>query len=351
MSTEVVPRANRSEENIRSDLAMVQILGRIALGSGIFAGALVSGWLAASFPAETVFWLLLVIPILSCVGAIFVRLEKIDNAAGHPIDRKILTVGLFFAAFTIGVGWWNPPGAQEIVFGVSLVLLSALLWLVTRDLPRKKFRNIVAAMIALFLFRLTPAIGPGFTWWEIDVLGFDEQFFGHLAQIGAIVSLVILWTGANFLAKYSVRSVLLFLIFIGTALSMPELGLFFGVHETLNLDARAIAFIDTAVGSPLVHISMVPLLTIIAIHAPPQNRGTWFAVGASLMNLALSGGSILTKYSNRIFEVSREVVDDAGEILVSQNYEPLGPLLIWTILFAFFVPLFGVLGFLRRGKN
>lgn len=351
MSTEVVPRKGRTQADIRGDLAMVQVLGRIALGAGILSGALVSGWLAGTFEATTVFWLLLIVPVLSCVGAATVKLEKLESRPGHPLDRKILVTGLLFAAFTVGIGWWEPPFAQEIVFGVSLVLLSTLLWLVTRDVPRKKFNGIVAAMVALFLFRLTPSVGPGFTWWEMDVLGFDEHFFGRLAQIGAVVSLIILWTGANFLAKYPVRSVLLFLIFFGTLMSLPELGLYFNVHEMIGLDARTVALVDTAASNPLVHIGMVPLLTLIAVHAPEANRGTWFAIGASLMNLALSGGSIASKWLNKIFVVSREVLAESGEVLTAQNYKPLGPLLLIVVGIGVVIPLVGVLGFLRRGSR
>ena len=51
MSTEVVSRVDsagnaRPEDEIRAELGMVQVLGRLALGIGILAVAGLSGWLA-----------------------------------------------------------------------------------------------------------------------------------------------------------------------------------------------------------------------------------------------------------------------------------------------------------------
>ena len=50
---------------------------------------------------------------------------------------------------------------------------------------------------------------------------------------------------------------------------------------------------------------MIPLLTLIAIYAPAGHRATWFALMASLMNLALTAGALGTKYLNLIFHVDR----------------------------------------------
>ena len=62
--------------------------------------------------------------------------------------------------------------------------------------------------------------------------------------------------------------------------------------------ARTIAIIDTADDVALCELSMIPLLTLIAIYAPAGHRATWFALMASLMNLALVAGALQTKYLN-----------------------------------------------------
>src|SRR5690606_21869053 len=58
MSTEVVPRVDekgtpRPEDEIKAELGMVQVLGRLALSGGILAVAGLSGWLATLFDRET----------------------------------------------------------------------------------------------------------------------------------------------------------------------------------------------------------------------------------------------------------------------------------------------------------
>jgi len=182
----------------------------------------------------------------------------------------------------------------------------------------------------------------------IDQLGFDQMFFGVLAQLGALVALLVLWFFSDFIANKPIRSVLIFLVFMDAIMSLPELGLYFGLHDALGMSAQSVALFDTALGSPLVNISMVPLLALLAFYAPAGYRGTWFAIGASLMNLALSGGRILTKYLNEIFVVTREVIDEQGAVLVSADYSDLGILMIVRTVFAFIIPLLAILLFLRK---
>ena len=62
--------------------------------------------------------------------------------------------------------------------------------------------------------------------------------------------------------------------------------------------ARTIAFVDTTASSPFVELSMIPALTLVALNAPPGRRATWFALMASLMNVALVAGQLQTKYLN-----------------------------------------------------
>jgi len=359
MSTEVVERNTinekgkevpRSEQSVQSDLAMVQVLGRLALSIAMFAVAGLGGWLAHVFKGQEiiVFWMTLIIPLISCIGVMFIKLEDIPEKELKPVDPKILGGGLAFAAFSVYMAMSKWAYSQEIVFGVSLLLLSAMTWMVTRDLSRDKFKILVMTMVALFLYRATPNIGPGISWWTIDVLGFDQAFFGVLKQIGALTALGVLWLFADFISSKPIRSVLLLLIVLDTVIALPEIGLYYGVHDMIGVSAHTVAFFDTALESPLVNVSMVPLLALIAFYAPAGYRGTWFAVGASLMNLALTASGLLTKYLNQYFVVSREIRGEDGEIVTPQNYEDLGILMIVRLAISFVIPLIAVLVFLRK---
>ena len=46
---------------------------------------------------------------------------------------------------------------------------------------------------ACLLYTSTPLVGQGYTWFTIDVLGFDEAFQGTLNQIGALLALLGTW--------------------------------------------------------------------------------------------------------------------------------------------------------------
>ena len=80
------------------------------------------------------------------------------------------------------------------------------------------------------------------------------------------------------------------------------------------------------------------MLTLVAIYAPEGKKGTWFALMASLMNIALSAGGILSKYFNKLFVVTREVKEE-GMVVIPANYDELGVLLWTVILIGLVVPI------------
>jgi hypothetical protein len=342
MSTEVVARHDdagiaRPEQDVRAELGMVQVLGRLALSFGILAVAGLSGWLAGFLDRSTVFLLGLIVPALSVVGVLLIRSEKAERRAADP---RILGGGIGFGAIVVLLAVGGVPFAQEIIFTISMAVICTMLVLVTRELDPASRRAILFASIIIFAFRATPTVGDGYFWWTLDVLKFDEAFYGTLRQTGAILSLVAMWALSKQLTEYSVAKVLLWIVVAGSILSLPNIGLFYGLHNwteaTFGLGARAIAVIDAATASPFAQLSMIPLLTLIAFYAPPGHRATWFALMASLMNLALVAGQLQTKYLNWMFEVDRGA------------YGHLPELVITAVTIGFVVPLVGILAFGRR---
>lgn len=130
-----------------------------------------------------------------------------------------------------------------------------------------------------------------------------------------------MWTFSKQLTEYSVTKVLFWLAVAGAILSLPNIALFLGVHhwteQQFGLGARGIAVIDAATASPFAQLSMIPLLTLTAFYAPEGHRATWFALMASLMNLALVAGQLQTKYLNQIFVVQRGEYSELGSILIA----------------------------------
>ena len=111
MSTEVVERVDengkpRPDSEVRAELGMVQVLGRLALSIGILAVAGLSGWLAKILGRETVFLLSLIVPAISVTGVLLIRSEAGEL---RPIDWRVLGGGLAFGAVVLALALGGVP--------------------------------------------------------------------------------------------------------------------------------------------------------------------------------------------------------------------------------------------------
>ena len=117
-------------------------------------------------------------------------------------------------------------------------------------------------------------------------------------------------------------------------------GLTLGLHtwteRNFGFGAPTIAILDAAATSPFAQLSMIPLLTLCAVYAPAGRRASWFALMASLMNIALVAGGLLTKYLNQILVVARG------------DYANLPMLLGAVLLIGFVMPVAAILLVGRR---
>jgi hypothetical protein len=278
-----------------------------------------------------------VVPASSGTGVMFVRSEPTE---ARPLDWKLLNAGLAFGAAVLVLGLGGVPFSQELIFALSMAVICTMLVVVTRELDPKSRRAIAYTAIVIFAFRATPGVGDGYFWWTLDVLKFDEAFYGVLRQTSAIIGIVAMWLLARQLTEYSVAKTLFWLTVIGLFLSVPTIALYYGIHEwtetQFGFGARSIALIDAAAASPFAQLSMIPLLTLIAYYAPAGHRATWFALMASLMNLALVMGQLGTKYLNLIFSVQRNA------------YDELGVLLLIAAALGFLIPMTAIVLFGRR---
>lgn len=314
LTTEVVDRTlpdgtPRAPDEVQAELGDVQVLGRVAVMGGAFAVAGIGGWAAQTMPVSTVFLISAAIPLLSVLGALLLR--EPCHAASPPerADARILGGGAAFAAALLVLGVLDPPFAPEIGL---LLALGIVIWLLRRTMegvPPATRRAMAAAAAIIFAFRAAPPVGPGLQWWQIDVLGFDQGFFGILAQVGAGLAIAgSLLLGAR-IVRLPLGKVLGWLAVLGAVFALPTIGMLFGLHhwtEThLGLGARTIGLVDTALSAPLAQLGMIPMLTLIAVHAPPGRQATWFALVASLMNLALQAGAVLSRGLNVVFPVER----------------------------------------------
>jgi len=386
MTVEAVPRFDDDGRPIgaaeRKPMhTTMQTLGRVAIIGGsvtvsilnIFllrgVGALPEAQKAAAY--LSVYQFALIIPLVSVLGVVLAswlrrrglarlategrtRAESEAILDRHfdppPVNWWILGGGLVFAVVSLSVGLGQIPAAQEIVFCASMAIVIFLMWRLTRELEPEARNFLVGTAIVVFAFRAVPGPGAGSSWWAIDALGFDQQFMATLGLIGSALTLFSLFIFRRFMAEHSIAYVVGVLTIIGTILSLPNIGMYYGLHEWTAahtngvVDARFIALIDTALESPLGQIAMIPMLAWIANSAPEKLKATFFAVMASFTNLALSASQLGTKYLNRFFSVTREVKDAVtGQAIAPADYGELGALMITAAVIGIALPFLAIL--------
>lgn len=390
MTVEAVPTVDDSgtpydKKTIKLMHTTMQTLGRVAIvGGGIAVSCInilmFSG--VSEMPEElklgvytSIYKMAMVIPVISVLGVILavllkrVRARKLrnhgikaelfqrtDDRPGEKIQPNwwILSGSLVFVLFTLTMGLSQIPYNQEIVFAGSMAIVLFLMAKLLKELSSPARRTLMGTALIIFVFRALPGPGAGTTWWQIDELGFDQQFMSTLSLIGGSLALLGMFIFRRFMAEKSIVYVVGFLTIVGSALSLPIIGMYYGLHEwtasltTGVVDARFIAIVDTALESPLGQVAMIPMLAWIANSAPSHLKATFFAVMASFTNLALSLSNLGTKYLNRIFTVSREILDPLTDaVTVPADYSELGILLITVTSLGLLLPMLIIL-FIRK---
>ena len=391
MTVEAVPLIDDAgrpidPETIKLMHTTMQTLGRVAIIGGSVLVAVINLYMFAGVPAlpaaekarvySNVYELSLVIPLISVLGVISAAwlqrnarrrlvaggmsaLEVAEALASHREKTQpnwwILGGGFGFVVFTLAVGLSDFAFREEVIFAGSFAIIVFLIAKLTRSLAPDARATLIGTAIVIFIFRATPSPGPGSTWWMIDELNFNGQFLSVLSLISSALTLVGMFLFRRFMAERSIAYVIGFLTLCGFFLSLPTLGMFYGLHHWTAaltngvVDAHFIALIDTALESPLGQIAMIPMLAWIARSAPADLKATYFAIMASFTNLALSLSQLGTKYLNEIFIVTREVKDAAGAVQTPADYSQLGSLFIASMAIGLVLP-FAAIMFARVSK-
>jgi hypothetical protein len=386
MTVEAVPRLDaRGEpippEAVRLMHTTMQMLGRVAIIGGTVLVSLANVVMFQGSEALPevekvsiylrIYELALIIPLLSVSGVLlggFLKRREakrlaalgrsradIDRLLHDPEEKTtpngwILGGSAVFVALTITVGLSGIEYGQEIIFAASFTIIGFMISRLLRELSPEAARTLLGTVIIIFAFRALPGPGAGASWWMIDELGFDQSFLSRLDLITSALTLAGLFLFRRFMAEKSIAQIVIFLTVTTTALSLPIIGMFHGLHEWTAahtggvVDARFIAIANTALESPLGQVSMVPMLAWIANSAPPHLKATFFAVMASFTNLALSASQLGTKYLNQLYTIAREVKDAAtGAITTPADYGELGALLVTVTVIALMLPLAAIL--------
>jgi len=385
MTVDAVPHHDVNGEDIpEADLKLMHItmqtLGRVAIIGGSLLVAVVNLYIFRDISSLSelekvaaygdIYRMSLLIPVISVLGvglaALFqyketkqliangmsqqeVHVLRLDAIDAISPNWWILGGSLVFVAFTLSMGLSDYEYSQEVIFLGSMSIISFLIYRLTRELKPEARATLIGTAIIIFVYRAIPSPGPGMTWWMIDQLEFDQQFFSVLSLIGSMLTLTGMFIFRRFMAGHSLAYIVGMLTIASSLLSLPFLGMFYGLHEwTASLtggvvDARFIALIDTAIESPLGQIAMIPMLAWIANSAPAHLKATFFAVMASFTNLALSLSQLGTKYLNQLYTVSREVRDPMTDVVkTAADYSHLGTLIMLSLVIGLTLPFLAI---------
>lgn len=367
MTVEAVPSVDQfgkklPEPEVKKMHTTMQMLGRFAIIGGTIIVAIINVIVFKDIKNlkeieiidlySKVYLSALIIPLISVLGVLLASKLKVnfsnDNQSTKP-NWWILIGSFIFVIFTLFVGLMKFKFSEEIVFIGSMIIVIFLMKKLLEQLKIGARRMVIGTAIIIFVFRAMPNPGPGITWFEIDILGFDQQFISLLTLISSVLTIVGIIFLRPFMFNNSIAKIIVLLTVIGSVLFLPTVGFYYGFHLwTASItggvvDARFIAVINTALESPLGQVAMIPLLAWIAKNSPDHLKATYFAVFASFTNLALSASALGTKYLNQIFTVTREVKDKiTNKIVSTQDYSELGFILLSVLFISFLVPLITV---------
>ena len=367
MTVEVVEskstNLNKNKMSKRDEHMLLQLYGRFSIILGSLLVGLLNIYMFSDIKMldkagmlraySSIYFIALFIPLLSVSGVILSNIYKdrfdlklITQNKINNLDFKIFWGSIFFVLFAIIFGSLKFPFSQEFVLVTSLVLIYILMRYLVKSLSSEQQFTIVGTAIIIFVYRSIPGPGAGLTWFEIDILKFDQSFISYLSVNAAFITLLGLFFFKKFIIQTNLAKLFIYLSIISGVLYLPSLFMYYGLHHITSsltngiIDAKFIAFINTAVESPLGQVAMIPLLGWIAKNAPLKYKATFFAVFASFTNLALSARELFTKYLNKIFIIKREVVDQTSKVVIENaDYSNLDELLISIIFITIIVPV------------
>ena len=382
MTVEAVPKIDEKGKvidfkTLKSMNISMQLLGRVAI---IFGTLLVSmlNLIVFSDSSEMteldkikaygeIYLYSLIVPLISISGIIlayFNKQNKYKSLIKNGINAQkaknmiftiseitkpnllIIIGSIIFVFFTLAIGLSNIQFSQEIVFIGSFGIILFLLMKLSNELDLNAKKMLLGTAVIIFAFRAMPGVGQGGSWFEIDILEFDQEFLSLLGLIASILTIIGIFILRPLMEKSSMTTLIVILSVTGSLFILPSIAMYYGFHEYTSkisngvVDARFIAVFNTAIESPLGQVSMIPILAWIAQSAPNHLKATFFAVLASFTNLALSASNLGTKYLNQFFVITREIKTETGEIKIPADYSDLGVLLIIVALLTLIIPIF-----------
>ena len=281
----IVAERSRSQQTA----GKLQSICRGAIMTGALLVAYASGLLVEMIGIRNVYLATAILPLFTSLFAILIT---------EPPDTV--------KKFSLRETWQN----------MKLGLTPAILW----------------SSVFLFIWRATPNSGGSLSYFMIDELQFDPEFFGRLSLIGNTMGIVGVVIFRKFLISISLRKLLFWIIIASVVLSLPSIGLVYRWYEYLGMSPKMFAMADTFITGPLTEIAFLPLLVLVARVCPKGIEATMFALLASIMNIGLAVSDLGGAWLVSIFDVHQ-----ATETIAA-NYTHIDKVL-WIAILSSFLPM------------
>lgn len=305
--------------------AKAQLHTRMALIGGGLIGAVLSGYLATHLQTSLVFFISSLCPLINILLLLPITVNKGVKSENNTYIWLGLAFSVLVTALAVSL---TDDLAQLSIFVISLVFIASLLFYKSKDLTSEAKKVLFISLLAIFLFRTTPGVGPSMRWFYIDKLGMDASYLGTLSVVSSVTTIASMFFLRNVVLKADTSKVLIWLTFLTTVLSLPDLMVIYNI--TFGMDPKTLVLVDSALVTGLSQLSMVPLGVIVANCVPNNNKVLYLALTSSLMNLALLASDLITKQLNVIYLVTR------------QDFTNLGPLTIASLFISTVLSLLGI---------
>jgi MFS family permease len=293
---------SRKDESL---LGKMSVYVGIAWSAGSLLAALVTSYLATHFSPSLVISLGLFIPI----GILGLLLQPTIEPPQNTPNKRLLSLGFLYLAGLVPCLVYDQ---QLILFILSLLYI---FW-VGKDflgsIPKGTQKHLLLVIFAIFAFRVIPFPVEPMDWWIIGKLGADANFLGTLNLISVAGGLVGMFVFGNTVARAPIIISLIVLTCLDLLSNVPFL-----INYYLHVNSLDLVIFTSSVTAVLGRLAMIPMNMILAKNAPTINRGIYVTVTASFVNLALSAGTIITKWLNEIFPVTQTNFDNLGILVVS----------------------------------
>jgi MFS family permease len=217
-------------------------------------------------------------------GAVYAASVLVGELGGFLAERRSLRAAFVLAALF-----------PLMSFGMTLFFV--------HDVParadREAFRQTMAAIRAalgerdvwivagfLFFWTFSPSFGPALLYYQADVLGFSQQFIGHLGALGALAAVGGAFVYAPLSRQVPLKRLINASIGMGVAGTLAYL---------LYRDAWSAVVIDTVFGGVSM-ITELAFLDLAAKSCPRRVEATFFALLMSVFNAGNQSSRVVGAY-------------------------------------------------------